>query len=1145
MAISGRQRARLGRGLPIERLEPRHLLAAQPILSEFVASNDSTINDGFGNDEDWLEIRNAGDEPIDLLGYHLTDKSDNPTKWAFTQSTVLEPGDYLVVFASNEDTIDPLGYWHTNFKLSAGGEYLGLADPSGVTLSEFNAGGEEYPPQLTDVSYGLGGAQEETLFDVSDAIQYLVPTNNSLGTSWTNIGFDAAANGFVSATGGLGYENSPGSTINYNNEINTFVPSGTTTAYVRHEFDLESADAVASMALTLTYDDGFAVYLNGTYLFGENQPASLWSGSVATGDRNDAVVLSPTEFSLDDYRSLLVDGENVLALHALNLPNSSDMLLRASLTASLESIDAGQVGYLATPTPGAPNTQRIDLGPVIRGVEFTPEAVTVGTPIVVTAEISQSVFPVDTSSVRLHYRRMFDSEATVVMNDTGFGPDAEAGDGIFTATIPSITAAGEMIRWYITADDTDGTTSRAPRFAEPRDSAEYFGTVVVDPSVSDDLPVLYWFVQDEAAAQTRVGTRASIYYLGEFYDNIQVDLHGQSTATAPFLKKSYDFDANKGQKFKIVDGLGRHSDFNLLTNYADQTKVRHPIAYGAFAEAGNAHHLAFPVSVHRNGEFYALYDFVEQGDSEYLERLGLDPDGALYKVNNNLEDPNSTVTNVEKKTRQDEDRSDLQEVVDADDLTGAAAAIWDYDNLDTASLVNYLAVQAVIANSDFGHKNQYLYRDTNETELWQFLPWDTDLSFGHRWRAEVSPPYFDDVLFTNTPVFSGFNDIIQRQYQNTNFREMYFRRIRTLTDHFYGGPGQPVSTGWVYQQFDQQRDLVADEAIQDTAEWGIHPNFSRNPDQAVDQILDTFIPQRRNYLTGLSFIPDAQAASVDVSFEALSFVAGAGPVGEEYFVVSNNENTAVDISGWSVAGSLIHTFAAGTVIPANGRLYVTADVQGFQARTSGPRGGQALIIQGNYEGSLSRFGGTLTLSDANQTPVAQLTYQGADIQGDYNSDGRVDAADYTVWRDSLESEGDLTADGNGDRVVDQADRALWASNYGATAGASLALATAAPGVTTPSAESNPIASESFEVIVGPIDAPVSRGFSPAIRPALSPVSSGTVDRSALLLAFAAFESGTEEVVEEGDSTLAIAAEASTPIESSERDLEEAVLAFGV
>jgi T5SS/PEP-CTERM-associated repeat protein len=66
------------------------------------------------------------------------------------------------------------------------------------------------------------------------------------------------------------------------------------------------------------------------------------------------------------------------------------------------------------------------------------------------------------------------------------------------------------------------------------------------------------------------------------------------------------------------------------------------------------------------------------------------------------------------------------------------------------------------------------------------------------------------------------------------------------------------------------------------------------------------------------------------------------------------------------------------------------------------------------------------------------------LPGDYNNDGHVDAADYTVWRDMLGSTGaDLAADGNGDLVVDQADYSVWRANFGNSQSASLAATGAA------------------------------------------------------------------------------------------------------
>ena len=54
--------------------------------------------------------------------------------------------------------------------------------------------------------------------------------------------------------------------------------------------------------------------------------------------------------------------------------------------------------------------------------------------------------------------------------------------------------------------------------------------------------------------------------------------------------------------------------------------------------------------------------------------------------------------------------------------------------------------------------------------------------------------------------------------------------------------------------------------------------------------------------------------------------------------------------------------------------------------------------------------------------------------GDYNKNGRVDNADYNVWRNTVgQSVAPFTgADGNGDGIVDQADYNVWRSHFGET-----------------------------------------------------------------------------------------------------------------
>ena len=69
----------------------------------------------------------------------------------------------------------------------------------------------------------------------------------------------------------------------------------------------------------------------------------------------------------------------------------------------------------------------------------------------------------------------------------------------------------------------------------------------------------------------------------------------RAPAAAPFLKKSYDIDGNRGYRFKwsMDPAVPRAKDINLLTIYADKTKIRHGLAYEMNREAGVAAHYCF------------------------------------------------------------------------------------------------------------------------------------------------------------------------------------------------------------------------------------------------------------------------------------------------------------------------------------------------------------------------------------------------------------------------------------------------------------------------------------------------------------------------------------------------------------------------
>ncbi|MEX2168718.1 MAG: choice-of-anchor Q domain-containing protein [Pirellulales bacterium] len=63
--------------------------------------------------------------------------------------------------------------------------------------------------------------------------------------------------------------------------------------------------------------------------------------------------------------------------------------------------------------------------------------------------------------------------------------------------------------------------------------------------------------------------------------------------------------------------------------------------------------------------------------------------------------------------------------------------------------------------------------------------------------------------------------------------------------------------------------------------------------------------------------------------------------------------------------------------------------------------------------------------------IGSFEIQAPQLIGDYNGDGTVNAADYTVWRDTLSSTTDLRANGNdSNNLIDTADYSVWTANFG-------------------------------------------------------------------------------------------------------------------
>ena len=930
------------------------------LISEFVASNDGCLFDEDGDSSDWIELYNPETVPVNLEGWGLTDSQGKPQKWVFPAVTI-QPNAYMIVFASDKDRRDPTKPLHTSYKLDAQGEYVGLFRPDLSLSCEY---GPSYPPQQTDVSYGMGydGATVPVL-TAPTAAKAVVPPNNNWGLNWTQTSFNDSS--WKSGQTGLGFERSSGyeSLIGLNVLSEMYNVSGT--AYLRIPFTYDGSPA-EQLNLRMKYDDGFVAYLNGVKVASKNAPASLGYRSNATRINEDSLALQWEYFDITAYKSYLVSGQNVLAVHGLNAgTTSSDFLIVPEIIRFVGTgIQPDVIRFFSVPTPGGPNgTGSADQGPAISDIAHTPNQPLPGENLTVTARVMLTTAPVAT--VTLTWRMDYGGTSTITMLDDGMHGDGVPADGVFGAVIPGAGfTAGSMVRYYITAADTVSHTSRSPLFVGPT-APEYYGTVVLDPALASALPILHWFVQNPSAAATESGTQSSCFYRGVFYDNIFTRLRGQTSMSWP--KQHYKFDMSAGFYFQVDDEKPPVEEFNLQSTYSDKAYIRQVLGWETYANAGVAGCYAFPVRVQQNAAFHSVAIIVEQPDETMLNRNGLDGDGALYKMYN---DCTSATVNVEKKTRETEDNSDLQALVTGVNQYNEPLFTYLCDNVDIWATINYIAATTIMHDNDHVAKNYYVYRDSDKTGEWTMLPWDKDLTFGRNFTLEggvlndtiwasadpYSHPLFGDIAHQKCD--NLYNKFIDAMHRTPVIRTMYLRRLRTLMDDLIQPPGTPAAELKFEKRCEELYNLMAPDVILDRAKWAYQYGYNQSFLTGVNILKSAYLSIRRNHLYNTHsgpgrLIPDRQVPQPDIVFGAVDRSPASGNKEEEYVEIANPNTTAVDISGWKLTGDVQYTFRPGTVLPPNGSLYCVRDVKAFRARATWPKGGQGLFVQGDFDGHLA------------------------------------------------------------------------------------------------------------------------------------------------------------------------------------------------
>jgi hypothetical protein len=184
----------------------------------------------------------------------------------------------------------------------------------------------------------------ETVLVANNASKAVLIPKEAVNPSWKeDTEFDDSSwRPCIGRPGGVGYETGSGYegmiTLDVENDMYQDGDNPTSSCYLRIKFSVASADlaVINSLALTMMYDDGYVVYINGHKVAEANAPESLeWNSSATEAIEYDG----PTVASINRHVDKLVAGENLLAIHGLNAsPSSSDFLINAKLVADTEFV---------------------------------------------------------------------------------------------------------------------------------------------------------------------------------------------------------------------------------------------------------------------------------------------------------------------------------------------------------------------------------------------------------------------------------------------------------------------------------------------------------------------------------------------------------------------------------------------------------------------------------------------------------------------------------------------------------------------------------------------------------------------------------------------------------------------------------------
>jgi hypothetical protein len=681
-----------------------------------------------------------------------------------------------------------------------------------------------------------------------------------------------------------------------NTDVEGLMYSNMPSVYLRVPFVVDDPSALSDFLIRMSYDDGYAAYLNGMDIASDNlptgsTPATLaWNAeSQSSRNESDAVTMIPI-FSSSSPQSYLVAGTNMLVIHGLNNgASSSDLLMQTEVTGNLAAgYQAYASAYFATPTPGAANTGEafgfvkdtsfsVDRGFFSNAFEVVISSDTDGatihytldgsTPSEVTGTEYTAPIPISGTTVLRAVAFKAGWQHSDVDTQTYIFPEEVIQQPELPPDWPAVWAGDysdyEMDPDIITnseyAAEFPGVLLRIPTLSIVTDQDNLFGSSgIYDNSTREGVA---WERPASAELINPDGTKG-------FQINCGIRIQGGASripSRSPkhslrlLFKDIYGssklkYDLFKDSPVDSFDSIILRAGYNKswIHSAEDQREVaqysRDWFARKIQSDMGHAASHGTMVHLYVNGLYWGIYNPSERPEASFAsDHLGGDKD-------------EWDATNSGTTPFTDGDDTAWNTMVNI--ATNGLADLSDYEAFmeycDVVNLADYMILNHYIGNGDWDHHNWYGARRRRDGEGFRFFCWDSE-----------------NALSSSTANTTGIRnpgkptDLFYNAQTNEEFRILFADRLHK---HFFNdGSLTPANASNLWRQVS---DVVDGVVVAESARWGdyrttnIPYTVSDHYLVQQDYILDTIFPGRTavvlDQYKSMGLYPDLAAPEFDV-----------------------------------------------------------------------------------------------------------------------------------------------------------------------------------------------------------------------------------------------------------------------------------------